>query len=97
MIQNLPCSLKQDELAEEVSKFSAEYDFLYLPNLRCGGKKSKNRGYAFINFCDPQTARLFLQHFENYRFTQYPNSKKQVVTIFADEESIRKNRINKRQ
>lgn len=59
MIQNLPQSITQGELAAELDKtgFKAQYDFLYMPSAFGTGK---GQGYAFVNMHTPAVAHRLL-------------------------------------
>lgn len=67
MIRNLPSHVTQTDLLHELNKLglSKLYDFCYLPR---DFNVVENKGYAFINFVSPETARMFRQSFHRQNF-----------------------------
>jgi hypothetical protein len=55
MIRNLPTFLLQAELTRELDRcgFAGAYDFCYLP---CDGSLRRSKGFAFVNFLQPEFA-----------------------------------------
>lgn len=66
MIRNLPQSLTQQRLIEELdlSGYRGEYDFCYMPR---SFTKPISKGFAFVNFEKPQRARDFIKHWKGSR------------------------------
>eukprot|EP00930_Biecheleria_cincta_P027737 TRINITY_DN19423_c0_g1_i1.p1 TRINITY_DN19423_c0_g1~~TRINITY_DN19423_c0_g1_i1.p1 ORF type:complete len:388 (-),score=49.16 TRINITY_DN19423_c0_g1_i1:165-1328(-) len=57
MIRNLPCELSQCQLLRELNvDFQGLYDFCYLPR---DFATMKSKGFAFVNFMNPDHAKLF--------------------------------------
>lgn len=88
MIRNIPCRCTQDQLMEEVSKVSSEFNFLYLPSSR---KRDGTLGYAFVNFVAPEEAARFIQDFGGHVFPRQPNSTKRAQCSYAILQGFKEN------
>lgn len=64
MIQNLPPSLKQQELVQELdaSAFTGLYDYVFAPRQYWTGLSV---GYAFVNFVNHEDAQSFCNQWDN--------------------------------
>jgi len=73
MLRNLPQTLTKQMLVKELDNagFSRAYDFLYLPIALC---TNTNRGYAFINFTNPEWALTFQLGFHGQKVTWHNDS-----------------------
>jgi hypothetical protein len=67
-LQNIPGTAEKDMMMDWIDSmgFKGKYDFLYLP--RCFTTR-KCKGYAFINFVDPESARKFTRELDGFTFT----------------------------
>mmetsp|Transcript_18366 Transcript_18366/g.53038 ORF Transcript_18366/g.53038 Transcript_18366/m.53038 type:complete len:444 (-) Transcript_18366:250-1581(-) len=74
MMRNLPNRYSQQMLLEEVSNagFSGAFDFFYLP---IDPETMANKGYAFINFVEPEAAWRFKSSFEGTQMARFNSSK----------------------
>merc|ERR1719421_1602217 len=88
MIRNIPCKYKQEYLMEEVSAVTPRFNFLYMPPARRDGG---SKGYAFVNFCDEQTAFRFISEFQGHVFYRQPNSLKRSDVGYAEIQGLVKN------
>jgi RNA recognition motif-containing protein len=88
MIRNIPCKYKQEYLMEEVSAVTSNFDFLYMPPARRDGG---SKGYAFVNFCDEESAAKFLREFDGHVFYRQPNSLKRAEVGYAEAQGLAKN------
>lgn len=78
MMRNLPNKYTQHMLLEELNRsgFLGTFDFLYLP---IDPETNANRGYAFINFIDPESAWMLRMTYEGRKMSRF-NSEK-VVSV----------------
>jgi hypothetical protein len=83
MLCNIPCRAKLDEIIDMVSSLGFEnlYDFLYAPGATCAYGRSRNLGYAFVNFLSADEARRFAVAFNGYCFEGRASSKKGIAKI----------------
>jgi RNA recognition motif-containing protein len=88
MIRNIPCKYTQENVMEEVSAVTQNYDFLYMPPARGDGG---SKGYAFVNFCDEETASRFLVEFQGHAFYRQPNSLKRAEVVYAEVQGLMQN------
>eukprot|EP00428_Durinskia_dybowskii_P049241 CAMPEP_0170346786 /NCGR_PEP_ID=MMETSP0116_2-20130129/74643_1 /TAXON_ID=400756 /ORGANISM="Durinskia baltica, Strain CSIRO CS-38" /LENGTH=505 /DNA_ID=CAMNT_0010600589 /DNA_START=88 /DNA_END=1602 /DNA_ORIENTATION=+ len=74
MMRNLPNRYTQQMLLEEIvsAGFDGEFDFLYLP---IDPETRANKGYAFINFVDPQATWRFKSVFEGRQMSRFNSGK----------------------
>jgi len=74
MVRNIPNRYKADEVLAEmlVVGFAGTFDFYYLP---FDFVTKRNRGYAFVNFCEPADACRFVHAFHGQRLTRYSTRK----------------------
>jgi len=87
MFRNLPESFTRCKLEELLNAegFAARFDFLYLPsNLKTGACF----GYAFVNMVTPSDARSFMEHFQGFQEWPVPSSKRAVVHMNEELQSI---------
>lgn len=82
MIRGIPCSFTQESLLALIDEagLKGKYNFFYLPRDR---NRSSNLGYAFINFCDQQSAELCTATFEGVPLSP-DRSKKSLMISPAD-------------
>lgn len=73
---------------EEVSAVTPDFDFLYMPPARRDGG---SKGYAFVNFCDEETAARFIDAFQGHHFYRQPNSLKRAEVGYAEVQGLAKN------
>jgi RNA recognition motif-containing protein len=88
MVRNIPCTYTQEHVMEEVSAVSPDFDFLYMPPARRDGG---SKGYAFVNFCDEETASRFIVDFQGHSFYRQPNSLKRAEVGYAEVQGLVKN------
>merc|ERR1719321_1096629 len=95
MIRGIPCSYTQEALLAlmDDAGLKSKYNFFYLPRDR---NRSSNLGYAFINFCDQQSAELCTATFEGVPLSP-DRSKKSLMISPADIQglpSLRKHAVS---
>lgn len=78
MMRNLPNKYTQKMLVSEINEsgFLGTFDFLYLP---IDPETNANRGYAFINFTEPNFAWMFKMTFEGRKMSRFNSTK--VVSV----------------
>lgn len=81
MLRNIPNKYNRALLLDELDNagFAQTYDFLYLP---IDPETSANRGYAFINLCEPNVAWLVRLMYEGQKMGKF-NSDKVVSVVPA--------------
>jgi hypothetical protein len=72
MIRNIPIKYTEEMLLKELEDFIGLFNCLYLP---FDFERDGNRGYAFINFCNPFCILDFYEKFEKKSWL-YIDSKK---------------------
>jgi len=73
MVRNIPNKYSKQLLIEEINaKHAGTYDFFYLP---IDFKNHCNRGYAFINFLDPEHIVSFVRDFHGQRWRSFNSEK----------------------
>jgi RNA recognition motif-containing protein len=85
MIRNLPGRYTQKNLSDEVSVVNTNFDFLYMPP---SSKTGGNKGFAFVNFRDEESASMFKAEFDGRRFGK---SSKNAEVIYAEMQGLAKN------
>merc|ERR1719478_54994 len=90
MIGNLPNAYSQQELIQEMNScgFEGCFDFLYVVVDCVSGA---NKGYAFVNFLEPQSAYEFFVYFHGRQMDLY-SSKKRLVLSKAHVQGYEANR-----
>ncbi|KZV33050.1 protein terminal ear1 [Dorcoceras hygrometricum] len=83
MIKNIPNQLRRDYmlsfLDEYCSKFSLEYDFLYLP---MDFRKRDNLGYGFVNFTSAVAAMKFMEILQD--FNAMPDERDVIISVYME-------------
>lgn len=79
MLYNLPCRLEHSDVVAAIKDvgFADMHEFVHVPESRRNNKRSGNMGYAFVHFNCPESAALFSDAFQNYKF-QHTSSTKSV-------------------
>jgi len=83
MIRNIPCPLDQDDIAFAIESmgFAGLYDFVHVPVPHHPQKSKGNKGYAFVQFFDPEVAVQFQQSFQGHQFEGTASTKKCTVEL----------------
>jgi len=74
MLQNLPDRFTRDMLINLLNRegFAGQYDFAYLP---VAFDTMQGLNHAFINMCNPDSAEVFQEHFNNFKGWPVPSDK----------------------
>ncbi|CAK0909936.1 unnamed protein product, partial [Prorocentrum cordatum] len=76
-IVNLPYSYPQWMLQWDVNEEGLAYDFFHVPHQN---RRTRNRGFAFINFLTPEAADIFMWSFTGRELSS-PAAESKVVTV----------------
>eukprot|EP00929_Paragymnodinium_shiwhaense_P001885 TRINITY_DN10208_c0_g1_i1.p1 TRINITY_DN10208_c0_g1~~TRINITY_DN10208_c0_g1_i1.p1 ORF type:complete len:603 (-),score=177.79 TRINITY_DN10208_c0_g1_i1:151-1959(-) len=80
MVRNLPNAYTQLQLFDEINDcgFEGLFDFMYLLlDVNTGA----NKGYAFINFLEPEYALTFYKVFSNRKMSLYASNKRTTISV----------------
>jgi hypothetical protein len=88
MLRHIPNATKARSLIDLMDSmgFKDKIDYLYLP---CDTTTMSNKGYAFVNFIDPEDAKKFMVVMQGYALNAY--SSKRVELTRADAQGVAAN------
>ena len=80
MIKNIPNKYNKQQLLQKIDEhYKDQYDFFYLPIdfkvTACLTKNQCNMGYAFLNFLNSKTIKLFFEEFDSSRWEKFNSEK----------------------